>query len=256
MTRSTKNRAAVASRRLVLFLTVFAAAPRTASAQLPPAERILARYIDALGGEATLRKHSFRYHKSTISMPAQGMTMTLEAYAAPPDLYVSRMDMAGMGTVRSGYDGKVAWTIHPATGPMLLEGAAFEQQRQQVNFYEPLDRDRYVKAMETLERTDFQGRSCYKVKVVANWGEEYFEYYDAETGLLAGIERKMETPMGPLPTTTIIEEYRDIGGMKLATKMRILAMGMEQIVTVDSASVEKFDMSVFELPAEIKALLK
>jgi len=257
MTRSTTmRRTTAASRLLVLALAALAAAPAAASAQLPDAERILARYIDALGGEAALRKHSFRYHKSTLSMPAQGITMSMEAFAAPPDLYVSRMEMPGMGTVRSGYDGKVAWTIHPATGPMLLEGTALEQQRQQVNFYDPLDRDRYIKAMETLERTDFQGRSCYKVKVVTNWGEEYHEYYDTETGLLAGLVRKQETPMGAIESTVIIDEYREVGGVKLATKLRTLAMGMEQIVTVDSTSFEKFDTSVFDPPPEIKALVK
>jgi len=256
MMRSTKRCAAAVSRLLALTLAALAAAPRAASAQLPSAERILARYVEALGGEAALRKHSFRYHKITLSMPAQGMSMTVETYAAPPDLYVSSTEVPGLGAMRSGYDGKVAWVIHPATGPMLLQGTAFEQRRQEVNFYEPLGRDRYIESMETVDRTEFEGRSCYKVKLVTKWGEEYFEYYDAQTGLLVGMERKMESPMGALATTTIIDEYRDFDGIKVAAKLRVLSMGMEQVVTVDSVSFEKFDMSVFELPTEIKALLK
>jgi len=31
---------------------------------------------------------------------------------------------------------------------------------------------------------------------------------------------------------------------------------MEQVVTVDSVSFEEFDRSIFELPPEVKALLK
>ncbi len=94
------------------------------------------------------------------------------------------------------------------------------------------------------------------MKVVTHWDEVYHEYYDVETGLLAGVERNMETPMGSMASTTIIDEFSDVGGMKIATKMRIRAMGVEQIFSVDSTSFEKFDTSVFELPAEIKALLK
>lgn len=251
-----KPRSAAAFPILAVALAAAAAAPGAASAQLPSAERILARYVDALGGEAALRKHGFRYHRTTISMPAQGMSMTVETYAAAPDLYVARTDIPGMGEMRSGYDGKVAWMVHPATGPMLLQGTVFEQRRQEVNFYEPLERDRYIQSMETVDRTEFEGRSCYKVKLVTKWGEEYFEYYDAGTGLLVGMERNAESPMGAMSTTTIFEDYRDFDGRKVATKMRIRAMGMEQVVTVDSVSFEEFDRSIFEVPPEVKALLK
>lgn len=257
MTRSTTmRRAATASRVLPLILAALAFAPGAASAQLPDAKQIVARYIDALGGEAALRKHQYRRAKMTMNMPAQGITATMEVFAAAPDRYFSRIEIGGMGSITSGYDGKVAWMIHPATGPMVLDGTALEQHRQQASFYGPLERDRFVKAMQTVERTDFEGRSCYSVKVTTNWDEEYIEYYDVETGLLAGTTRSQQSPMGAIESTTIIDEYREVDGVKMPAKVRTRAMGMEQVVTLESTSLEKIDESVFELPPEIKALVK
>lgn len=256
MSRKPTTYRARTAHALPLILAALASAPAPASAQLPDAEQVVARYIDAIGGEAALRKHQYRHDKITMAMPAQGITVAMEIFAAAPNLYVSRMDMAGIGTVATGFNGTVGWMIHPATGPMVLDGAQLEQQRQQASFYGPLDRHHFVKAMETVERTDFEGRPCYRVKITTNWDEDYFEFYDVETGLLAGAQRSQESMMGPIESTTIIAEYREVGGVKMPARITTRAMGMEQAITIESSSFEAFDRSVFELPPEIKALVK
>lgn len=60
-----------------------AAAPLLADDhELPSAEEIRARHIDAVGGEKALRAHTSRTVKGTFEMPAMGMSGPTTSYAA------------------------------------------------------------------------------------------------------------------------------------------------------------------------------
>ncbi len=88
------------------------------------------------------------------------------------------------------------------------------------------------------------------------WGEEYWEFYDAETGLVGGVIRGQATAMGELETTTVVSDYQEYDGVLMPTKVVQRVMGMEQIVTTTAVDSDPFDAAVFALPAEITALLE
>jgi hypothetical protein len=110
--------------------------------------------------------------------------------------------------------------------------------------------------MTTVEKTTFEGRPCYKVSLVRKVGGEDFEFYDAETGLKAGATGTRETPMGPMTVTQVQSDYKKFGGLLVPTTLKQTAMGADQVMKITSIEFDNVAPSIFEPPAQIKALIK
>jgi hypothetical protein len=114
-----------------------------------------------------------------------------------------------------------------------------------------------VVSRKTVALTELDGRSVYKVKVETRWDEEYFQFYDVETGRLAGTIRTYATPVGDAETTVILRDYEEVDGVWLPmTWVQRSAAAGEQLFKFTTAEFDQVQESVFELPAEIKPLLK
>ena len=120
------------------------------------------------------------------------------------------MDIASVGHVESGFDGKNGWSIDPLAGPTLLTGRALSEMAEDAWFDSALHSADHVKELTTVARTQFDKRPAYQVKVVYVSGVQQTEYFDAETGFQIGSETERETPMGVLPTTTMLREYQEV----------------------------------------------
>ena len=216
---------------------------------LPPARTIIDRFVDASGGKDAMARHTSRRSVGRISMPAQGVDGDLEILAARPDFMRLRMTIPGVGEIQTGYDGRVAWSVNPLTGPMLLQGKALDQTKADADFDSTLHADSRFKILETVEKTTFEGRSAYKVRAVRTTGDEDFEYFDVETGLMLGGVVTRESPMGPVKATHVTSDYQDFGGIKIAAKITQRLMGTEQVITITGIEYDKVDKDAFVPPA-------
>lgn len=232
-----------------------AAAPQSASG-VPSASNIIARYVKAIGGKKAILSHSSRYMKGKFEIPAQGFSAELEIFAAKPNKRLSRVTIKGMGEMVNGFDGKVGWSMNPRSGATILEGKALRQRMHDADFYAPLHEASNFKSMENLGVSDFDGKRCYKLKLVTSSGLEYFEFYDIQTGLLVGMSADVESPMGPVPTTIFYDQYKRFDGVLTPTRIRQKLMGRDQVVTISSIEYDGVKDSVFALPDKVKALLK
>jgi hypothetical protein len=213
---------------IAVFTAAFLGAAWQQQEELPDAREIIDRFVEAIGGEQAIKSSGARHMLGRMDVPAQGVGGDLELFTAPPNKMLFKIEVPGIGSISSGYDGEVGWAINPAMGPMVLEGRMLEQLRQQADFRAVLHPDDLIAAMETVEKTEVEGHSCYKVKVTTTWGEEYFEFFDTETGLQVGSERSQASPMGEIPTTSVVSEYQEFDGLLVATKTSQRMMGIEQ----------------------------
>ncbi len=228
----------------------------SAREQLPPARTIIDRFVDVTGGKEAMTKHQSRRAAGHISMPAQGVEGDVELLAARPDLMRLRMTIPGVGEIQSGFDGKIAWSLNPLTGPMLLQGKSLEQTKADADFDAVFHPDTQFKTLETVEKTTFEGRPAYKIRAVRTTGDEDFEYYDTENGLMLGAVVTRESPMGPVKATHVAADYKDFGGVKIATRIIQRLMGTEQVITIADVEFDKVDRSAFVPPPAIQALTK
>jgi hypothetical protein len=224
---------------------------------LPPPQSVIDRHIEAVGGRAALKAHSSANIKGSITIPANGMTGTIEVFAARPNKVVARTTLAGIGDIAEGFDGKVAWSMSPMTGPMLATGEELTQKAFDANFDGALGIASRYDAMKTVEKTTFQGRPVYKLALTRKGGGgDDIEFYDVETGLKAGGIMERKNPMGTISVTSSVSDYKKFGDLLQPTVMKQSTSGVEIVTTFTSVEYDKVDPTVFELPAAIKALVK
>ena len=221
---------------------------------LPSAREIIDRHIKALGGRDALTKFSSHHVRGKVELPSQGMTGEVEIFAARPNRIKVITSLPGVGQSMEGYDGTTAWQIHPAMGPRLLEGKELDQSRRLADFYSELHDPAMYRSMETVGIVPFEGRDCYKLRLVTAFGVEVFEFYDRATRLFAGTIYAAETPMGSMNTTNVVTEYKQTSGVLVPVKTIQRMMGLEVIVTLTSFENDNVPDSAFALPPEIKAL--
>lgn len=230
-------------------------APLAISAQTPPpAKEILERYTEALGGAEALDAVQYRHVEGTQSMPAMGMTMQMEIWSAPPNRTLAVMTIPGMGEVRQGFDGDVAWMINPMQGARVVEGAEREAMINTGGLDAQTRLDEIYSTMETIGRSEMLGRECWEVKMISDEAEAD-ACFDVDTGLLLGMEMTIESEMGPVGSVIEFHDYSAFGGVLMPTRMITRVMGQESVMTIEEVSTEPFDESVFELPAEVKGLV-
>ena len=247
MTRPLPRAAALAALALAF------AAPAAAQ-ELPAAKTVLDRYVEAVGGRALIGRFQTRHTVMDLSMPAMGMTLTMETFNARPNKMLVKMDMPGLGAMTSGYDGQVAWANNPMQGPRIVEGEELKQTLQSADFDASLDYARAYTSMETVGRGEVGGRPCWRVKMVHTSGVEVTNCFDVENGLLIGATATQASQMGNVQAEMTFADYRDFDGYRMPTRMTTRTMGQEMVMTIKSVSHEPLDPSVFALPAEIRAL--
>ena len=106
------------------------------------------------------------------------------------------------------------------TGPMLLEGKQLDEKRFDSEFHSELRNDNRYVSLTTLERVDFEGRPCYKVRLVRKTGGEDIEFYDVATGLKAGSITTRETQMGTVTGTAVESNYKKFGNLLQPTMVK------------------------------------
>ena len=231
----------------------WAAAP---AAQLPSGSSVLERYLTAIGGRDALVSHRSVHASGTLTMPAAGLTGTLDIYAAAPNRTLLRVSFPGVGEVFEGFDGTHAWTLSAMSGPMLLEGKALEEKKFDSEFNSELRSDSRYQSVTTLEEVDFEGRRCYKVRLARKTGGEDIEFYDVATGLRAGRIATRETLLGPVTSTMVLTDYKRVGNLVQPTTLRTQGGGVVQVIRISWTEYDRVPASIFELPPPIVALLR
>ena len=241
----------------LLLVAAFSAAPLLADDELPSPEEIIARYIEALGGEEAIRAHTSRTIKGAFEMQAMGMSGQSTIYAMAPDKMVASNEVSGFGETVSGYNGEIAWIDNPMQGAQLLDGEMLAQTKRQARFYADLERADMFPQQTTAGETEWNGQAVYQLDVVDVDGNELSQYFAKESGLLIGAEGTQTTDMGPSEVVITLGDYQEFGGVMVATSTttNMVSMGVEFTTTIESVTYDDLDASVFEPSDAIKALL-
>ncbi len=223
---------------------------------LPSGRDLATKHVKASGGEAAYKAVKSIHATGTFELTAQGVSGSLDMMAARPDKLLLRVEIASVGHVESGFDGKNGWSIDPLAGPTLLTGRALKEMAEDAWFDGALHGADHVKEMTTIARTEWDKKPAYEVRVVFNSGVEQTEYFDVETGLEIGSESQRETPMGVLPTKVIMRDHRKFGALLQPTVMVQSTMGIDQVFKIASYEYNTVPPATFDPPAVIKALIK
>lgn len=240
------------ARPLVTALVAVAVVAPTLAAQTPAA--ILERYNKTIDPQGRLS--SVQGMKSTVAMeaPAMGMSMTINSVAARPNLLIVETEVPQLGTVRQGHDGTTAWSIDPMQGPRILSGVEASTLIEGSSLNSILRSPELFSAMEPAGTYDAAGDATTCVKFTWKSGRETTDCFSNATGLLARTLTKQVTQMGEVEVEMFIKDYRPVAGLVIPHLVESSMMGMEMTIRTTSMEFGPQPASLFELPAEIKAL--
>jgi len=232
------------------------AAAAEADTTLPKATDIIARYMKEVGGADRINSFTSRHESGTVELSGQGLTGTFDIYTATPSKFLLKITLGPIGTIQSGYDGKVGWSLNPFQGPQLMEGKQLTQLQDQADFYPTYTVGEKYTTIETVERTTYEGEESYKVRLVSKAGFETMEYFSVKTGLLVGTTSTAETEAGSLPVSTFVSDYKKFDGLLVPTKTVQKAASQQLVFTITAIEHNSVKSETFDLPAEVKALIK
>lgn len=188
---------------------------------LPTAEEVLERYLAAMGGETALRRIESRAFTGTIFVASYGVWGGYEEVAKSPDRFQRIFRFPGYGVFERGYDGHRAWEESPEYGVESLRGARLSEVRRQAAFHLPLAIRSLYRELRVTGRDSIDGQAAFVLRAETSGGESDALWFDANTGLLLGVESTETFANGVKQRVrTLFEDYRAVDGIPVAHGVR------------------------------------
>src|SRR5580704_17792798 len=183
---------------------------------LTTTDEVLDRYKQALGGVAAIQK----VQSETVHGEAEGTGLAGKAtfvHYAKPFKSLFKLTRADGSEVTAGFDGSVSWSITPQ-GASIDKDTAPESIRRDADLQYALHQPDYFQKLEFAGVTDFERQRCYWLHGTTHWGKDNNQFYDVETGLLAGYRFQADDATSTV-TIAQFQDYKNFGGPLVATKL-------------------------------------
>ncbi|HET8925577.1 MAG TPA: hypothetical protein VFN26_21520 [Candidatus Acidoferrum sp.] len=219
--------------------------------RLPTVNEVLKRHVEATGGREALLRHKSMTVHGRYEAPAQKADYETVFYTKGGKMLL-KVELGGGKQYQTGYDGETAWALPPDGKVDIAEGDVVKTVARDADMYYHLHVLNYFKSMEVVDVQDFNGRPCYHLKGINNWGKVNEHFYDKENGFLMGYAFNTAWRGGKGDATETFEEYKDFGGVRMAAKTTSrdgddLTISLITAVTYDDVKDE-----VFALPKAVK----
>jgi hypothetical protein len=186
-------------------------------AALPSVEQILANYVQALGGEAALRKLTTRVSRGS-RVGADGVLVPEEVYQKAPDklLVITKYPN---NAIRLGHDGQRGWAWNNNEA-QAVEGEELAELQREASFHKELALKELYAQLSLAGKELIGERETYVIAAKSRSGNLEKLYFDAQTGLLRRRYREAPTVLGPFPLQTDYEDYQKVDGVMLPLTIR------------------------------------
>jgi hypothetical protein len=219
------------------------------------AAEILDKHVEVTGGLENYNKINNRYMEATFSMPAAGLDFKLKMWAAKPNKLYTSLSSEAVGNIERGTDGDIFWEKSLMTGPRIMEGSELVEHKLEAYF------DRFAYWRDIYEELFFAGEDsldatlCHKVLATTKSGKEETLLFDANSNLLLKISSVVEHQMGKIPVEVVLDDYREVDGLKMAFVTRAVQAGQAFNVVMDSVAHNvELPEGVFVVPDDILEL--
>jgi hypothetical protein len=240
----------------ILALTLFAGAGSVlvgaqAAEKLPSVEEVLERYVTATGGRDALLRHTSMTLHGYGQAPAKNLRVEGVLYTKDGKM-LQKSTLPGGKVELSGYDGETAWDLDAGGKVTIHEGDEIKTIARDADMYYHLHVMNYFRTMEVVDVKEFNGRPCYHLKGVNNWGRTNEQFYDKENGLLLGYAFNTAWRGGKGDATETFEDYKDFGGVLMPVKDTSRDGDDLSIFTITSVTYDNVGDAVFRLPEAVQ----
>ena len=219
----------------------------------PPADEILDKYIEALGGAARLATlTSFIARGTSVAFGAGDERRQIEVFAQAPGQRTTIMHSVE-GDYTTTYDGRAGWVVTPYTPlpVMTLTGGELDGARVDAEMAFP-GRVKEVLSDWRVSFPDFIDDRL--VQVVQGGAEDEGAlatlYFDDETGLLTRMVRHAPSAVGRVPTQYDYADYREVAGVMMPFSWTLSWVSGQDVVELSEVQPNvPIDAARFARPA-------
>lgn len=214
----------------------------------PTPEALLRQMVEALGGEATVRRVTSIRQRGTVGASAEGSpTAAMEIRWQAPDLLVIHTDVPGYGRVSQGHDGTNAWRAAPGSATQVLSGKDARGIIAMADFRGPLTyRERFDTASVDGPVT-FEGMDCWRLVLEDDDGDRVTFFVDREAHLIRGQQQAGAADIGA-DVIGIYEDYATVDGRTLVVRWRVRFGDQEQHFDLSDVSFDPHPDGTFVRP--------
>lgn len=215
----------------------------------PNAQQILAKYVEAVGGEDAMNKITSRVEKGTLTgFGPQGTPV--EIYAKAPNKRVSIVQ-GQRGPMYTAYDGQAGWMTGFGGHIQDMEGADVYAAQLDADFQLLANSKTVFRQVRPARPEKIGDKEVWVLLGITPGQPPVRLLFDKDSGLLVREVRYAETPVGRYPTQVDFADYRETDGVKIPYQWTVARPGNSFTIKVDEVKQNvPVDDSKFTKPAQ------
>jgi outer membrane lipoprotein-sorting protein len=236
---------------LCLTAAVPAVPGQPATAAAPTVDSLVAKNLQAKGGEAKLRAIQNMRMSGRVSVQGRELPMTI--MAKRPNLMRQEMQIQEKRFI-TAFDGEKAWMINPMLGsetPQEVTGTQADMAKDQADFDGALvDWKTKGHTVEFVGTEDVGGVKTNKLKVTKKNGQTQYFFLDPESGIEVKTSTQVQQGGNTMTIETELSDYRAVDGIMLPHALSTAINGAQTAsITVDKIELNtSIDDSLFKMP--------
>lgn len=193
--------------------------PAQPAADLPTADALIARYVQAIGGEDRYFAQTNRIMEGTSLTDPGGAFALVTMWQAKGNRLRLRTEKPGAPWMDLHYMDDAGWMTDGTGRIALLGGAVIFDLADSADFYNFADPQHRYTELTTTGREAFDDHDTFVVKGSTVYHKDETLYFDAKSGLLIGVRTTQTTADGVKPLTVHIQDYKPFGGILFPTRL-------------------------------------
>ncbi|MFZ0275487.1 MAG: c-type cytochrome [Candidatus Sulfotelmatobacter sp.] len=211
----------------------------------PPADQLLDKYLQAIGGAAAVERITSRVMKGTITFGDRNVP--IDIFSKDPDKRVSFAHTPDGDSV-TVFDGHDGWLGNPGHAAREMHGPDIDGASMDADLHFAAHLKEMFSKVQTSGAEKIGEHEAYLVIGQRDGKTPLRLYFDEQSGLLVRLVRYGDTPLGLLPTQIDYADYRDAGGVKIPFRWTLARPGgrftiqiseVKENVPVDDAKFAK-----------------
>jgi tetratricopeptide (TPR) repeat protein len=184
------------------------------SGSLPTLDQLLAKYVEAMGGEKAIRAATTRLTKGTLDVPGISRGGSFEIYEQAPNKSLTILQAHPLGTVKIGFNGRNGWSqtttgVKPIKAPTELSSL-----QRDSDTYAPL------RLKQNFAKVSFPGmsqigyREVYVLDLQPAVGTVERLYLDAKTYLPVRMNTVRKLGVVLVPVEIYYDDWKAVDGIQ------------------------------------------
>ena len=214
-------------------------------ANLPSADQLLEKYVQAVGGATAIEKLSSRYEKGTMNL--FGREISVEIFDKSPDKRISITHLPD-GDSLTAFDGRAGWLSAPHRPVREMPASEAEGARVDADLQMPLHLKQAFGDLRPAKPEKIGDHETYQLAGERTGRPTGRLYFDQQSGLLVRMIRYSDSPLGLNPLRIDYADYRLVDGVQVpfqwtvgrpAGQFTIQASSVEQNIPMDDSKFTK-----------------